>query len=210
MEDKKESIFKKPWVQSVTGIAVVIVIVVLSLFLKSTTSSVSIENGNISAPIISVSPTSLGVLDEVYVKVGDTVEQGQPLAHVGAEVLISKVNGLVIEVNNNPGQLFSATQPVVKMINPNEMRLVGTIKEDAGLTKINLGDPVTFTLDAYGGKKFTGYVEEIGATSKDTSVVFSISDKRVVKEFNIKIKYDNTAYPEFKNGMSAKIKVYIK
>jgi len=210
MENQKESIFKKPWVQSLTGIILVSVIVVLSLFIKSTTSSVSIEKANISAPIILVSPTGLGVLDEVYVKVGDKVEAGQPLAHVGAEVLTSKVDGLIVEVNNNPGQLFSTSQPVIRMIDPKEMRLVGTIKEDAGLTKINIGNPVTFTLDAYGNKKFVGYVEEIGATSKDSSVVFSISDKREVKEFNVKIKYDSTSYPEFKNGMSAKAKIYVK
>ena len=210
MENPKESIFKKPWVQSLTGIFLVIVIVAAILFIKSAASTVSIENGTVSAPVISISPTSAGILDEVYVKTGETVTAGQPLAHVGAEVLTAKIDGLVIDVSNTPGQFFAASQAVVKMINPNEMRIVGTIKEDAGFADIKIGNPVTFTLDAFGSKKFVGYVDEISATSKDSSVVFSISDKRETKEFTVKIKYDTAAHPEFKNGMSAKIEVYNK
>ena len=60
------------------------------------------------------------------------------------------------------------------------------------------------------GEKFVGIVDEVSETSKDTSVVFSISDKREVKDFTIKVKYDTELYKEFKNGMSAKLKVYNK
>ena len=96
------------------------------------------------------------------------------------------------------------------MIDPNELRIVGTLKEDAGFSKIKAGNPVTFTLDAFKGQTYTGVVDEISETSKDSSVVFSISDKREVKDFTIKIKYDNAKHGEFKNGMSSKIKVYYK
>jgi len=94
------------------------------------------------------------------------------------------------------------------MINKSELRLLGTIKEDAGFSKIAVGDSVRFYLDAFPREEYVGVVDEISETSKDSSVVFSISDKREVKEFTIKIKYDIAKYPEFKNGMSAKIKVY--
>jgi hypothetical protein len=53
-------------------------------------------------------------------------------------------------------------------------------------------------------------VEEVSPTSNVSSVVFNISDKRAVQEFTIKVKYDVSLYPEFKNGMSAKIKVFYK
>ena len=210
MENPKQSIFKKPWVQSLTGIIFIILIVSGILFYKSISSYINIENSNVSSPIISVSPESQGVLDEVYVKEGDKVTIDQPLARIGAEILKSKVNGIIIYTNNTPGQVFNPVQAVIKMINPEEFRVIGTIKEDAGFSKISIGDPVTFELDAYPGNTYTGVIEEIGATSKDTSVVFSISDKREVKEFNVKVKYDISAHPEFKNGMSAKMKVYFK
>ena len=96
------------------------------------------------------------------------------------------------------------------MIDPQELRAIGTIKENSGLSKIKVGDPVSFTVDAFDGEKYTGIVEEISETSKDTSVVFSISDKRETKEFMVKVKYDTSLYAKFKNGMSAKMKVYNK
>jgi multidrug resistance efflux pump len=210
MENPKESIFKKPWVQSLTGIVIIILIVSGTLLYKSISSYISIDEGTISAPVISIAPETSGALDEIYVKEGDEVTPGQSLARVGSEILTAKVAGIIIYTNNTPGQFFTYASPVIKMIDPNELRVIGTIKEDAGLTKISVGNPVTFTLDAFGNKEFTGVVEEISETAKDTSVVFSISDKREIKDFTIKIKYDTKLHPEFKNSMSAKIKVYNK
>lgn len=208
MENQKESIFKKPLIQSLTGIIIISFIVAGILFYKKMSSSINIEQGVVQAPIISITPVGSGILDELYVKVGDKVTPGQSLARVSGEILTSKIDGIIIYTSNTPGQYFTYMNPVIKMIDPKELRVIGAIKEDAGFSEISIGDPVTFTLDAYGEKEFVGVVEEISETSKDTSVIFSISDKREVKEFTIKIKYDNTLYPEFKNNMSAKIKVY--
>jgi hypothetical protein len=41
-----------------------------------------------------------------------------------------------------------------------------------------------------------------------SDIVFSISDKREEKEFEVKATFDADAYPELKNGMSAKMWVY--
>jgi len=206
----KKSIFAKPWIQSITGLIVIILIVIGILFYKSVSSYVYIEDSMISAPIISIGTETSGTLDEVYVKEGDNVTVGEPLASVGAEILRSKINGVIIYTSNTPGQVFNSSQAIIKMIDPNELRVVGSLKETSGLTKIKNGDPVSFTVDAFDGKTFTGIVDEISDTSKDTSVVFSISDKRETKEFDVKVKYDTALYSEFKNGMSAKIKVYNK
>ncbi len=210
MENPKESVFKKSWVQSLAGILIIVITVVGILSYKTISSYVKIDDGSIEAPIITLSPESSGILDAVYTKVGEKVIAGQTLAHIGAETLASKIDGLIISINNTPGQLFSPSQAVIKMIDPNELRIVGSIKEDQGFSKISIGNPVTFTVDAFPGKEYTGIVDEISQTSKDSSVVFSISDKREEKEFTVKIKYDISLHPEFKNGMSAKIKVYYK
>lgn len=208
MENPKQSMFAKPWVQSVSGIIVLTVLSLAFVYFKTISAYISVENSNISAPIISISPETSGILDEVYVKDGDEVKAGQSLARVGAEILKAKVDGVVIYTSNTPGQVFNSSQPIIKMIDPGELRVVGTIKENSGLDKIKVGDPVSFTVDAFDGEKYTGIVEEISETSKDSSVVFSISDKREIKEFTIKVRYNTLSYSKFKNGMSAKIKVY--
>ncbi|NVN96707.1 HlyD family efflux transporter periplasmic adaptor subunit [Candidatus Nomurabacteria bacterium] len=208
MENPKQSMFAKPWVQSITGIIVLSLLSLGFVYFKSTSSYINVEDSMVSAPVISISTETSGILDEVYVKAGDEVTDGEPLARVGSEILKSKINGTIIYTSDTPGQVFNSSQPIIKMINPEDLRIVGTVKENSGLSKIVIGDPVYFTVDAFAGERYTGIVDEISETSKDTSVVFSISDKREVKEFTIKVRYNTSLYKKFKNGMSAKIKVY--
>jgi multidrug resistance efflux pump len=210
MENPKTSIFAKPWVQSLTGIVLIAFIVLGFLFYKSISSYVAVDNAVVSSPIISIAPETPGTLNEVYVNEGDTVTVGQQLAKVDAEILTAKINGIIVGITNTPGQVFNSTIPVIKMIDPKESRVLATIKENEGLSKIAVGNPVSFTIDAFGSKQYTGIVEEVSPTSNVSSVVFNISDKRAVQEFTIKVKYDVSLYPEFKNGMSAKIKVFYK
>ena len=44
--------------------------------------------------------------------------------------------------------------------------------------------------------------------SNESGVVFNISDKREIKKFDIKVRFDVNEYKIFKQGMSAKIKIY--
>ena len=209
-QTQKESIFSKPWVQSLVGIIVIVLLLVAALVYKSMSSSVSIDKSQITAPTITIGPEVSGILAEVYVKPGDAVAVDQPIARVGAETLSAKVAGIVITTQNTPGQVFASGAPVVTMIDPLALRVVGTIEEDKGLSDLKVGQPVTFTVDAYGGQKFTGIIDEISPTSNDSGVAFTISDQRETKNFTVKARYDVTAHPEFKNGMSAKMTVYIK
>jgi len=210
MEKPKGNLFKKPWVQTTAGLIAVVLIGGGALFYKYMSSSINIDNSTISAPIIDINPQSEGIIEQLYVQPGDTVTAGQTLARVGAEVLTAQIPGIIINTDNAPGQLFQpmVSSPVVQMIDPTQLRVVGSIKENAGLTDIKVGDPVAFTVDAFGGKKFVGVVDSIAPTSVTSEVVFSISDEREEQNFNVKVKYDVAAHPEFKNGMSAKMKIY--
>jgi hypothetical protein len=91
------------------------------------------------------------------------------------------------------------------MFDPNELRVIGQIDEDKGLSDVKVGQDVEFTVDAYGSKKYTGIVDEISPVSREGDVVFNISDKREVKQFDVKVRFDISKYPELKNGMSAKM-----
>jgi multidrug resistance efflux pump len=208
IENPKSSIFKKKWVQSLTGAIIVLLLAGGAVLYKAVSSRISTDAALISAPIISISPESPGVLNELYVQVGDTVTAGEALARVGGQVLGAQVDGLVIEADNTPGSMFQPGQAVVQMIQPSELRVVATVKENEGLSSIKAGDPVYFTVDAFPGKKYVGVVESISPNSKESGVVFNISDKREVKQFEVKIKFDVAAHPEFKDGMSAKVKIF--
>lgn len=180
------------------------------IYWKLNAGTVYINKSTISAPLIGLSPTESGPLMDVYVNVGDTIPAHTVVARVGTELIKSETSGLVVDIKNDTGAQIQSGQPVVTMLDPNELRVVGELDEDKGLSDVAVGDRVTFTVDAFGGKQYEGVVDEISPTSHQNDVVFSISDQRPVNQFDVKARFDYIKYPELKNGMSAKMWVSVK
>jgi len=204
----KNNLLNNKWVRG--GLLILVALAASGSFIYYQISStrISIDKSSISAPTIDISPTVPGVLEQVFVNEGDNVTAYEPVARVGDEIIKTQVAGLVISINDNIGKMFAAGSPVVSIIDPTQLRVIGTIEENKGLDKISIGQIVGFTVDAFGSKKYTGIVDEISPTSHNSGVVFTISDKRETKLFDIKVRFNPDKYPELKNGMSAKITIY--
>jgi len=168
-------------------------------------TSIYIDLSEINAPTINLSSKTGGTLKAVMVKPGDYVGENTPVARVGDELVKSDKAGLIITVNNNLGKNFQPGETVVAMIYPEDLRAVGHISEDKGLSQIQIGQTVIFTVDAFGSKKYFGVVDEISPVANQQSVVFNISDQRPENQFDVKVRFNINAYPEFKPGMSAKM-----
>jgi multidrug resistance efflux pump len=168
------------------------------------------DKAEISASITDLSPHNSGTLDELFVHAGDYVNENEAVARVGDQTIKAKSDGLIVSINDNIGKNLNPGEVVASMINPADLRVVGHIEENKGLKNIEIGQPAVFTVDAYGGKKYYGVVDEIGDTSRQSGIVFNISDKREVRQFDVKVRFDVNTYPELKNGMSAKIWIYKK
>lgn len=181
-----------------------------SVYYRAVSNQVYIEKAYIDAPIINLSAQDVaaGTLEEVYVNEGDTVSADAKVARIGNDLIKTKVAGVITSVQKNLGKMFSRGETVVAMIDPTELRVIGRVEENKGLQYMRVGQQAMFTVDAFDSKKFFGTVDEISPVSRSTDVVFNISDKREVKEFNVKIRFNTTEYSELKNGMSAKIWVY--
>lgn len=192
------------------GALLIIVAGAVTAYLITTSGRVSVDTASIQAPLIGLTSTAPGLLDAVYVSTGDMVVANQPVASVGPQVITSKVSGLVVSVNDTIGAPMGAGVAVVTMIDPSQLRVVGRIDENKGLAQIQIGDPVTFTVDAFGGESFTGIIDEIAPTSNQSGIVFNISSQRQVQQFDIKARFDTSAYPQLKNGMSARMVIYTK
>ncbi len=177
-------------------------------YLAVSSSRVYIEKSMIEAPQIALTAPAAGVLRALYVSEGQTIAPNTVVAQVGDQLIKSTAGGLVIDAENNLGKSVAAGEAVVTTIDPTQLDAVGQLDENKGLADIKVGDKAYFTVDAFGGKKYTGTVVEIAPTSQASDVVFSISDKRATAVFDVKVAYDTNAYPELKNGMSAKIWVY--
>lgn len=184
---------------------VILVIAGIASYLILTNNQVSIDTASINAPLINLSPTTGGRLNALYTQAGDVLPVNTPVALVGTEVIKTKVAGLIVQVTDTLGAEISPGQSVVEMIDPSQLRVVGRIDETKGLASVQVGDPVTFTVDAFGSKSFIGVVDEIAPTSNQSGIVFNISSERQVQQFDIKARFDTSAYPDLKNGMSARM-----
>ncbi len=210
MEENKEkqNIFKKPWMHSLISFVVIFGVLAVFLFWQTNKNTVFIENSDLEAPIINLTPSTPGVLNALYVKEGDKIEANAQVALIGSQIISTKVSGIVASAPLVLGSYFSPGQTVVSVVNTQEMKVVGQIEETKGLSSLIAGQRATFTVDTFPGKTYEGVVDEVSAVSDDTGVVFSISDQRPVKKFDVKVIFNVSDYPELKSGMSAKITVY--
>ncbi len=206
---------KKPstralWIR--TGVIVLIIAAIAAglVYWQIISKRVYVDTASIVAPEIDLAPSQAGTLENVYVKEGDEVNAYQTVAQVGNQLIQTTVAGIVISVPDTVGAQVAAGTPVVTMIDPTQLRVDGLVGEDKGLSRIQVGDPVTFTVDAFGSKQFSGVVDEISPTSQQSQIVFNISDQREEQQFDVKVRFDTTAYPELKNGMSAKMWIYVQ
>lgn len=204
----EKRLVNSPWVKAGAAVALVAALVGGLLYWQTESTRIGIDKSLISAPQIALSPSQPGQLSQVFVNEGDFIKANTPVAKVGDELIKSKVAGEVVSVRNDIGKIFNPGEAVVTMVNPQELRVVGTIEENKGLAQIHIGQQVSFTVDAFGSRKYSGVVDEVSPTAKASGVVFNISDKRATQQFDIKVRFNPDKYPELKNGMSAKITVF--
>lgn len=190
-------------------IAVALVTVVSVVFYSLRVGRIFIDDSLIQAPIISVAPVAVGTLSEMDVYEGEKVQKGDSLAIVNGQTLYAATNGLVVFAQNQIGGTVGGASPFIQLINTDTMRVAGTIDENKGLSDIHVGQVASFTVDALPGKTFWGYVDEISPSAKQTQAAFSISSERPTQQFIVYVKFDSNRYPEIKNGMSAKMTVFI-
>lgn len=178
------------------------------VMLRSSHGRLDTDKAQVLAPSIDLAAQTPGALEEVFVRPGDTVQANAPVARVGNELVKAKVGGEVISVRDDIGKLFNRGEAVVTMIAPSDLRVVVRVEEGKGLKDVHVGQIATFTVDAFGSKRYVGTIDEVSPTSRESAVAFTISDKRETKEFNVKIRFDAASYPEIKNGMSAKVSIF--
>jgi multidrug resistance efflux pump len=191
-------------------VSLIVILTGVYLFYQKTTDRIHIDNSLIQAPVIIISPSLQGKVQEIDVKEGQTVQIGDTLAIVGSETLRADTDGLIISASDLTGSTVNSQTQLIQMIRPVNLRVVGTIDENKGLNDIRVGQAVSFTVDALPGNTYWGYVDEISPSAKTSVFSFSTSTERATQQFTVYAKFDATAYPDIKNGMSAKMVVYTR
>ncbi|VVB99654.1 Barrel-sandwich domain of CusB or HlyD membrane-fusion [uncultured archaeon] len=178
------------------------------LSIQQMDSTIYIEKSEISSQTVTVSPQSTGILEKVFVNEGDIVRKGQLIARVSGSNVTSKSDGIVVSANKAIGQTVGQADALASIMDPKELSIIGRLQEDKGLNQVKPGQIVKFTVDAFGQKEYSGAVDSVSEVPRQQDIVFSISDKRQEKEFNVKVLFNDKEYPELKDGMSAKMWIY--
>jgi multidrug resistance efflux pump len=205
------SLFKNRTFLKIAGsVCVIVLLVTLYIIFQKLTGRIFIDTSLIQTPVITISPASMGKVQEIDVKEGQTVQNGDTLAVVGSETLRADTDGLVISAADLTGSTVNPTTQLIQMIRPVNMRVTGTIDENKGLNTLQVGQVVSFTVDALLGKTYWGYIDEISPSAVAPAFSFSTSSERPTQQFTVYAKFNSTQYPAIKNGMSAKMVVYTK
>jgi membrane fusion protein, multidrug efflux system len=75
-------------------------------------------------------------------------------------LITAPLHGSVSERQVDPGEAVRAGDPILTIVNTSALELAGRIPVDQAAT-VRVGQPVTFTLDAYPGREFRGSVARV-------------------------------------------------
>ncbi|HEX2723500.1 MAG TPA: efflux RND transporter periplasmic adaptor subunit [Gemmatimonadaceae bacterium] len=96
---------------------------------------------------------------------------------VGNTVVSSPINGIVSERAISSGDVVQPGGPLFTVVDPSSMRLEGSVPAEQ-LSQVRVGAPVSFTVNGYPGRTFTGRVTRVNPTAdpatRQVRVVISI------------------------------------
>lgn len=209
----------------IIGILVTIVVAlggIVFYYWYENTYFVSTDDARVSADLVSVNPQVSGKLLELNVDEGDTVTKneilgrqdmnGLPDTSVEQALMRSPIDGIVVKKQGTVGELLSAGQSVITLIDPNKLYITADI-EETKLGKVKVGQPVEITIDQYDSKKFTGKVKSIGEVANSALSISPASTSgtftKVVQRIGVKIElddFDSKILP----GTNAVVKIHVK
>ena len=123
------------------------------------------ENARITTTLISITPAVPGTLERFTIHEGSHVNENEIIGWVeNGESFRSPINGLVVRSNAEQGQVVSPMEPVAVIADINDLHIQANI-EETYIKRIQRGQSVIVTIDAFGRRQFTGYVREIGSVT---------------------------------------------
>ncbi|HHW02042.1 MAG TPA: HlyD family secretion protein [Thermoanaerobacterales bacterium] len=198
----------------------------------------STENAQVSADMVTVTPEVTGKVSNWNVKVGDDVKAGQILGKLDisslvtntavnsqalsstADAIISKadirspIDGKVIQSNVVKGEVVSPGMEIATIADTANIFIKANV-EETSIFKIKPGQKVDIKIDAYSGKRFTGFVESIGEATESVFSVFPTLNtsgefSKVTQLIPVKISIINEANLKLLPGMNATVRIHIK
>ena len=213
-ETKKKS--KKGIILIIVAIVVIVGAYFGSEYYIESTNYISTDNAKVDTKIFQITPGTSGKLTKINVAIGDSVQSGQILGRAeGGPYIKSPIDGEIMDIKADLGQLVSPSDVIFVVAGVDDMYITANIEED-DILKVAEGQDVTVSLDAYGNKSFSGYVEKVDKITSNklsnmtTSFTTSGTYTKVTQLIPIKIKLNENINLKNIIGTNANIKIKIK
>lgn len=122
-----------------------------------------------------------GQVGEIYVKLGQKVKSGEALLQLTpraidtpAVLLRAPLDGVIMAQNASVGLPFTPETVLIEVADLRQVLVRGVAYENADLSAIKEGTPVTVRLDFFGGESFAGHVERIAPALDPETRTFEI------------------------------------
>jgi len=173
------------------------------------------DNAKVDTVIQQLAANASGQLIRLYVAQGDEVKAGQVLAQVEKSPYIrSPIEGTVTEVKMQKGDYVTTSDIILVVAKTSDMYITANV-EETNILKIQKGQSVAVSLDAY-GRSFAGYVEGVNTVTSTklsggvSSFTTSGTYTKVTQLIPVKIKLvDNVDLADI-IGTNATVKIRIR
>ena len=195
------------------------------------------DNAAVSADSVPITPLLTGNVSQWNVKEGDTVTKGELLgrqdlgnilsssainvsalsssadSNLSKADIKSPIDGKVVQSNVVQGETISPGMQIAIIADTSNMYITANI-EETSIFKVKTGQKADVNIDAYWGKRFTGYVQSIGQASQsafssmpsfNTSGTFS----KVTQLIPVKITIVNDENLPLLLGMNATVNIHL-
>jgi multidrug resistance efflux pump len=173
------------------------------------------DNAKVDTMIYQLTAGANGQLVRVYVSLGDEVTAGQVLAQVDKGPYVrSPTDGMVTDVEMQQGDYVTASDLLLVVAKTSDMYITANV-EETNILKIQKGQSVSVSLDAY-GRSFDGYVVEVNTVTSTklagsaTSFTTSGTYTKVTQLIPVKIKLVDDVDLADIIGTNATVKIRIK
>jgi Multidrug resistance efflux pump len=173
------------------------------------------DNAKVTAKMYTITGASSSKLLEWNISKGDFVVKNQVLGRQETLPNISSpVDGTVVKCDAVAGEPASPASQLAVIADTDNM-YIGVNIEETEIAKVAVGQKVDVTIDAYGGRVFSGKVTEIDSATQTyftnglTSFSTSGDYTKVTQLIPVKVVIDNPDELPMLYGMNCEVKIHL-
>ncbi|MCL2519850.1 MAG: efflux RND transporter periplasmic adaptor subunit [Spirochaetaceae bacterium] len=184
-------------------------------FIGQSRRYLSTDNARVTTNLVTIQPSVGGIFENTALYTGRYVAAGELLGWIeNSETFFSPFAGLIVRTYTVQNQVIWPMEPLAVVADMGNLHIQANI-EETYITRLQLGQAVSVTLDAFGNRQFSGYVAEIGhvtdAAISGNAMFFNTGGTftKVTQLIPVKINLNDDINLENFIGLNARVRIAI-